>query len=136
MTTPVRTFSIVLLVAAVALAVVASIGASADETSNRFSHDRAGMMTNAADRPMMGRGDRMDRHGAFDSEQMREHRRTMMGDDQMREGHRDMRGQDNHHGGSPMHDDAQLERMRADCDHGDGLERARGRAKLSRTTAS
>jgi hypothetical protein len=139
MTTPVRTLSIasvVLLVAALALALVAATSAAADETPDRPHGDRGWAMTDDADRPMMDRGESLGRRGAMDADRMREHHGSMIGDELMRERHREMGGQDHHHGDGPMHDDAEREGMREDCAHGNGPERARERANASTTMAS
>lgn len=111
--------SIVLLVAALAL--VASTGSSADETPGRSGDDRGWMMTDDIERPTM-------------DEQMRERHGKMTGDEQGRERPRDMHGPDERPG--PIHDGAARERMRDDCDHGDGPERTRQRANPSRMPAS
>ena len=133
MTTRVRTLSLVsvaLLVAALALALVASASASADESPAPPDERRPGWMMTNPDRPMMDPGEWMDRHGAMDDDQMRQHHGTMRGDEQMRERHREVHGEGDHHGDGPMRGDAVREQLREDCDHSDGPQRSRDRASL------
>lgn len=129
MTTTVRALGFVsaaLLITALALALIASTGASADESSDPPDERGPGwMMTGDLDRPMMDHGQLMGRHGAMDAEQLREHHATMMGDEQLRERHRERHDEGDHHG--PMHGDAVREQMREDCDHRDGPQRSRDR---------
>lgn len=132
MTTTVRTLSFVsvaLLITALALGLLASTGASADESSDAPDERGPGwMMTGDLDHPMMDHDQSVGRHGAMDAEQLRQHHATMMGDEQLRERHRELHDEGDHHGDDAMHGDAVREQMREDCDHGDGPQRSRDRA--------